>query len=243
MARVWGKKAHEYFWSRVGHIASDNLRKENELHPNYDGDYNIDCDQILQFFEVDAAQIHFANFLSYDEAIELEEKRIEYYNHVNAVDFHNELLAQLLLHDLPDMKQRLLNAYKTGDTEAEKLARISLAQCKLDVSERKSSRNRRERQRLECTTALSRLINDVKTAHYFQHKSWNLNGLNSSETHRNMQVPITDGGGKGDHESSAHDSIAVTSSVLTGAMAGLRKRRARYIPDHEIARLLENTSE
>ncbi|KNC76388.1 hypothetical protein SARC_11111, partial [Sphaeroforma arctica JP610] len=202
------------------------------------GEYRLDRDQILSFFEVDAVKTKFYQYLNEEDAADLEQKRIEYYNHVMAVDFHNERLVQLLLSDLPSMKARLAEAHRLRDTELIKQVRIDLANLRLDVSERKTSRNQRERQRCECAPALAQNIGALKSAHFFAQQR------DSDEPNANSSRPIDtliprDEDPTRNQSNIEDESTAVVSNLLTGVKAGIRKRRARRIPDHEIARLLK----
>lgn len=128
-------------------------------------------DQILYFFEREHE--HYAGY--FKDAEELERLRVEYYNCINAIEFQNELIAQLV-DEVLDLRLQLrcgkLDSPPTGGPgslaairaqgAARKELGVKLAHAKLDIGERKTKRMFKEKDRRALVGTLSPLLSDVK---------------------------------------------------------------------------------
>lgn len=172
-------------------------------------------DQVLNFFEREYDR--YEAFVP--DASRLEAQRIEYYNCVNAVEFQNELLAQLV-----DELLEIRAALRTSTVAERKEMAIRLAHVKLDISDRKNKRRLKEKERLLLREALSPQIAEIKLARL----------LEEQECERRQAVDAKlhwAGGAPGEAE------VCSTQREAHQTVAHSRKRYKHY-SDDEIASLL-----
>lgn len=192
-------------------------------------------DQVLQFFEFEAAGL--AGFIAEDadQAEELESKRISYYNMVSSIIVQNERIAHFvdeLLHlrtDLREIRQH------RGRIPSEKLAELS--RIKLDIGDVKTKRYFKERARKEAMVEIVPIIVKVKTARLlaqtaFEHGEATRAGV--TEERRNGTQPLAASTSESSCSNAAH-----ASSRASATQARRRNARHRY-SDEELKHLLKD---
>eukprot|EP00435_Cladocopium_sp_Y103_P020923 s3255_g5.t1 len=117
-------------------------------------------DQVLHFFDLEYEK--YSGF--FEDRERIESLRIEYCNCVNAIEFQNEMLAQLV--DEVLQLRQLLRSGRVGDGDAVVNSRkelgIRLANLKLDISDRKTKRFFKEKDRKNLLETLSPAIAGAK---------------------------------------------------------------------------------
>lgn len=173
--------------SGVGNVVTYVFAEEDDDERGYDDDepniyeQKAKVDQILFFFENEFDR-HKAYFKD-QEAIE--EEKVEYYNCVNAVEFQNEVIAQLV-GELLDLRAQLRGSLtgrppRTGGpgsaatiaaaASARKEALIRAAHIKLDIGERKSKRMFKEKDRRVAWQRLSPIIAEAKMQRFMEEQA------------------------------------------------------------------------
>lgn len=114
-------------------------------------------DQVLYFFEFEFEK--HMDFLL--DEVELERSRVQYYNCVNAVGFQNEQLAYLV-DELLSLRQTLKRC-RGGKHE-----QVRMEHVKLDISDRRDTRRRKEKERLSLAEAIRPLIAEVKMNRFLE---------------------------------------------------------------------------
>ncbi|CAE7356691.1 unnamed protein product [Symbiodinium sp. CCMP2456] len=171
-------------------------------------------DQVLQFFELE-----YEKFSGYfDDPQRMESMRVEYYNCINAIEFQSEVLSQLVEELLG-----LRGALRRG--EALEMSRkdlsIRLANLKLDISDRKTKRFFKEKERRQLLETLSPAIADAKTQRLLAEQAGSAvesTPMDAAPQSAHMEATASDGG--------KHSST------------GTRQRRYKHYSDKELASLL-----
>mmetsp|Transcript_6428 Transcript_6428/g.11761 ORF Transcript_6428/g.11761 Transcript_6428/m.11761 type:complete len:228 (-) Transcript_6428:56-739(-) len=167
-------------------------------------------DQVLQFFELE-----YEKFSGYfEDPQRMEGLRVEYYNCINAIEFQNEVLAQLV-DELLSLRQALRRG-EVGDMSKKDLG-IRLATLKLDISDRKTKRFFKEKERRKLVETLSPAIAEAKTQRLLAEQA------PSSE---DVVAPVT------------REMEAFASDCDKHPSVGARQRRYKHYSDAQLASLL-----
>ncbi|CAE7254584.1 unnamed protein product, partial [Symbiodinium pilosum] len=172
-------------------------------------------DQVLQFFELE-----YEKFSGYfEDPQRMESMRVEYYNCINAIEFQNEVLSQLVEELLG-----LRSALRKGEAlnMSRKDLSIRLANLKLDISDRKTKRFFKEKERRQLVETLSPAIADAKTQRLL------------AEQAAGSQVEVT----PVDVAPAAASMEAFASDCDKHPSSGTRQRRYKHYSDAELASLL-----
>lgn len=144
--------------------------------------------------------------------------RIQYYNCVNAIEFQNEQLAQLV-----DELLELRSSLRSAEPAQRKDMCIRLAHAKLDIGDRKNKRFFKEKDRRTLLETLSPLIAEVKMQRL----------LEEQESER-READIASAGS----EAAALEAEVWGSEREAHQTGAKPRRRYRHYSDQELASLL-----
>jgi len=178
-------------------------------------------DQVLAFFELEHDR-----FSPYVQDVNrLEQLRIEYYNCVNATEFQDELISQLV-EELLDLRR---NVREPGmDVAARKEICIQLANIRLDIGDRKTKRFFKEKDRKALLQTISPLITEAKVQRLLEEQA-----NASREAEETSAHALTD---------ASHmrtETQACTSGMEAHETNNVSRRRRKYYSDEELTALLQ----
>mmetsp|Transcript_50234 Transcript_50234/g.160851 ORF Transcript_50234/g.160851 Transcript_50234/m.160851 type:complete len:245 (+) Transcript_50234:250-984(+) len=172
----------------------------------------VRVDQVLHFFECEYDR--YAAFVQ--DADRLESLRVEYYNCVSAIDFQNEILAQLV-----DELLELRGCLRSAEPVDRKDVCIRLAHTKLDIGDRKTKRFFKEKDRRALLETLSPLIAEAK-----------MQRLLEEQASERQETEIQSTG------FSAADSEVRGSEMQAHQTSVTARKRYKHYSDQELASLL-----
>ncbi|CAE7640953.1 unnamed protein product [Symbiodinium sp. CCMP2592] len=154
----------------------------------------------------------------FDDPQRMESMRVEYYNCINAIEFQSEVLSQLVEELLG-----LRGALRRGEAleMSKKDLSIRLANLKLDISDRKTKRFFKEKERRQLVETLSPAIAEAKTQRLLAEQAGSAvesTPMDAAPQSAHMEATASD---CGKHPSS-----------------GTRQRRYKHYSDKELASLL-----
>mmetsp|Transcript_118084 Transcript_118084/g.270901 ORF Transcript_118084/g.270901 Transcript_118084/m.270901 type:complete len:215 (-) Transcript_118084:3-647(-) len=176
-------------------------------------------DQILAFLEYDferhAAYLKEAGDLRQKE---FEKLRVRYYNCINGIEFQNEQIG-VAVNELLECREALrLNEPTTKHARLERRELLMRVEhVKLDISDRKSKRYFKQKERREVASQIVPVISDLKMKRFLDSEAA------SSRVEEMEPVPAT--------------AMTVSSPV------GMRQRKGKAYSDEELAFLLKQKDE
>mmetsp|Transcript_12456 Transcript_12456/g.36983 ORF Transcript_12456/g.36983 Transcript_12456/m.36983 type:complete len:247 (-) Transcript_12456:61-801(-) len=177
-------------------------------------------DQVLAFFEMEHDR--YKGYVQ--DADGLEALRVEYYNCVNAVEFQHELIAQLV-EELLDLRRRIREPGL--DPAARKEMCIRFANIRLDISDRKTKRFFKEKDRRAIHAKISPMIAEAKVQRLLE-----------EQASASREAEETSAAGSRKADSSFTESEAWGTSMESHAGSNLSRRKKKYYSDDELAALL-----
>lgn len=209
-------------------------------------------DQILHFFECEYDK--FAAFV--EDATKLESHRVEYYNCVNAIEFQNELISQLV-EEVLDLRTQLRSGNQQGATgfgsraraaaeNARKEIIVRLEHAKLDIGERRSKRRAKHREKQSIQLILSPLIGEAKLKRLLEEQASAQQTIEDVETkwkhcRSEERMSSTSRSRKSTEKEMIpnEEDTFVMSSTMEGRRSGtVSRRRMKHYSDAELSALL-----
>jgi len=184
-------------------------------------------DQVLQFFELE-----YERHEGYvEDAKRLEGLRIEYYNCINAIEFQNELIAQLV-----DELLELRSSFRAASVPQRKEIRIRLEHARLDIGDRKNKRFFKEKERKNLLQTLSPLITEIKMGRLLDHQE---SEIRAAEDSRNSTAGRSDTGSKAQTDMASEEAWCTQMEAHQTSVKS--RRRYKHYSDQELNALLRDT--
>jgi len=212
-------------WSLAKYILGGSDQPEQRQNDNLDDDPYDDVqkiDQVVNFFE-NEYEAKYEHVLTVTERESMEQEQVLYYNAMNGVNFQNEQIGVLIDELLELRKSRPLNQEQ----------RIRWGHLKLDIGDRRSKRNKKERERLSSLERIRPLIASVQTQLLLaKHEAEALQQEGHATT--TMTTPRK-------YDRVPEEDIVAESTVSTlRARGGTVRKLAKHYTDKEIQSLLKD---